>query len=61
MLSRAGFTDGRNIAIEFDSEARNYPWFWNVRLEGTADVWAYVANDPEPTYRDVRHESVIGR
>jgi hypothetical protein len=40
MLGKAGLTDGRNIAIEFDREARNYPWFWNVRLEGTADVWA---------------------
>jgi hypothetical protein len=40
MLSKAEFADGRNIAIEFDSEARNYLWFCNVRLEGTADVWA---------------------
>jgi len=40
MLSEAGLADGRNIAIEFDSEARNYPWFCNVRLEGTVDVWA---------------------
>jgi hypothetical protein len=40
MLSKAEFSDGRNIAIEFDSEARNYLWVWNVRLEGTADVSA---------------------
>jgi hypothetical protein len=40
MLGKAGLTDGRDIAIEFDSEARNYLLFWNVRLEGTADAWA---------------------
>jgi hypothetical protein len=40
MLSEAGFADGRNIAIEFASGARNYLWFCNVRFEGTADVQA---------------------
>jgi hypothetical protein len=49
MLGKPDWPTGRNIAIEFDSEARNYPWFWSVRLEGTADVWAYVANDPTRT------------
>jgi hypothetical protein len=40
MLSKAEFADGRNIAIEFGSGARNYLWVWTVRFEGTADVWA---------------------
>jgi len=40
MLSEAGLADGRNIAIEFDSEARNYLWPLEYPLKGTADGWA---------------------